>query len=224
VFRRIPAPDARALAALACSALAGALGALPGSAGAGDPVALLAWLTFLAPGAGLLCAAHGARFLPFAVAVPGSWCLALVALQASAPRAPGSPLWAAAALFGLFGLGYALGRRTQHPARNAGLLLLAVLGLSCASVGFGVLAPGAALARAHPEWARWLLDLSPLVLVFDGAGLDWPHAHPTVYAESGVEWFQRHPWPDQLAGPALLVVGCCLALAVPARRPPSSEG
>jgi hypothetical protein len=94
--------------------------------------------------------------------------------------------------------------------------------LAGAAVGFGLLAGGAEVARTHPRAAAWLLDLSPLVLVFDCAGWDWVHAQPEVYAAAGIEWFARRPHPGNLAGPAVLVVGCALA-ALP-RAAPGARG
>jgi len=222
VFRRFPPPAPLALAALALLAAAALLGGLPGPAGALDPVALLAWLTLVAPAAGVLAAASGASFFPFALVVPAGWLFALVAAELHAPRRLETPLAAAALLVGLFGLGYALGRRSREPARAAGLALLVFLVLSGACMGFGVLANGSALAPAHPRLARALFDLSPLTWAYDCAGWDWGRAQPDVYAGAGIEWFQREPWPATLTGSAVLLVGCFLALLV--RAPRSAPG
>jgi len=65
-----------------------------------------------------------------------------------------------------------------------------------------------------------LLELSPLVLIFDCAGWDWTHAQDEVYRHAGVEWFQRRSFAGNLAGPSVLVVGCLLALLVRPRSEP----
>jgi hypothetical protein len=219
VLERFPAPGRDALAVLVLAAALGGLGLLPGVAGALDPVTALGWLALWAPVAGVLCGARGLRLFPFGLAVPGAWLLVLATLGASGPRALVTPLWAGAALGGLFALGLALGRCAVGTAlRTAGVVLLAGLALALLATGGGLLAGGAELARSHPRAAARLLDLSPLVLVFDCAGWDWTHAHPELYARAGVEWFQRHPWPADLAGPAALVVGCALAGLAGARR------
>jgi len=217
VLRRFPTPEGPQLALLAGCALAGGLGLLPGAGGGADPVALLGWLALLAPAAGVLCGGSGAAFFPFALAVPACWLLLLVLGAARAVGTLPSPLWAACALTGLFGLGFALGARTRSPWPVAGLALVLGLVLSGASVGLGLLAGGSELAREHPAAAARLLDVSPLVLLFDCAGHDWTHAQPEVYAQGGVEWVQRRPWPGSVAGPTLLVLGCALAWL--ARRP-----
>jgi len=211
VFERFPTPTRAQLAVLGACTLAGALGELSGAGGACDPLALLGWLALLAPAAGALCGGARIAFFPFALSVPAAWMCLLTLTVARAPRGPESPLWAACALAGLFALGWAWGVRSAAPIRAAGVLLLAGLLLAGASTGFGLLAGGAELARRHPYAAARLFDLSPLVLVFDCAGVDWAHAQPEVYARSGVEWFQRRPNPGSLAGPAVLVVGCALA-------------
>jgi len=215
--RALPSPAQ--LATLAGCAAAGALGVLPGAGGAFDPVTLLGWLALLAAAAGALCGARGVALLA-ALSVPATWLLFLSVLSAaqSGPRRElPTPLWAGCALGGLFALGHALGSRARLPFRSAGGLFLLALVLSGAAQGFGLFAGGTELARAHPRLAARLLDVSPLVLAYDCAGHDWIHSQPEVYAAGGVEWIQRRARPGNLAGPAVLVVGC--ALAVVARRP-----
>jgi hypothetical protein len=203
-------------AVLAGSAAAGALGALPGASGALDHVAVLGWMTLLAPAAGALCGARGIA-LPPAALIPVGWTLFLAALQPGAPRGFTTLPWAACALVGLFALGLALGARTRSGLLAAGALLYLGLVLASAAQGFGLVAGGAEVARRHPELAARLLDASPQVLVFECAGWDWIHAQPEVYTRGGAEWTQRRAYPGNLAGPAVLVVGC--ALAALARRP-----
>ncbi len=183
-----------------------------GMLGGADPVGELAWLVLLAPAAGAACGARGISIFPFGLAVPGTWFLCLVLADARSPRDLPTPLWAAAGVVGLFALGLALGRLAPaRPAALAGSLLLAGCTLAGLSVGLGLSAPEAFLARSHPGLASALLAASPLTFAFDCAGWDWAHTNPDVYARSGVEWFQRRPWPGHLAGPAVLVVGCLLS-------------
>jgi hypothetical protein len=210
-------PDPRRLAVLAASAAAGALGACPGVAGALDPVTALGWMALLAPAAGALCGASGIAFFPLAALVPMVWTIFLAALEAGAARGFPTLAWAGCALEGLFALGLALGTRTRTALATAGALLLLGLALASAATGFGLLAGGAELARTEPRLAALLLDGSPTVLAFECAGWDWVHAQPELYARGGVEWIQRRPYAGNLAGPAVLVVGC--ALAILARRP-----
>lgn len=201
-------PQWRALGLTAVGLGLGWLGLLPGAAGAFDGHTLLGWLALAAPALGAWLAGRGLAPAGLA-AVPAGW----LALGAAA-TGEFSP-WAACVVVGLYGLGVALGRR--YGARASALALAVMLVLSAAPVGFGWLAGGAVLARAGaPGPAAWLLDLSPLVLVFDCAGFDWVHAQPEVYAQAGVEWFPRRPWSGNLAGPAVLVVGCLLAFVLPA--------
>jgi len=209
---------------------AGALGLLPGAAGAADPVALLAWLALIAPAAGYASGVHGVRAWPFGAAVPGVWAGLVAWADARSARDLPGPLWAIAAVAGLFLLGLAVGaaratrvtpgtrgERAVRAAPGVGALLGLALVLSGLPVQGGLGAgtswarddaarPAAAAARRAA--ARLALDLSPLVLVLECAGWDWTHAHPTAYRVSGVEWFPRRPWRGRLAGPVLLLVGC----------------
>lgn len=215
---RFSVPDPRARSVLGACAAAGGLGCLSGAGGAFDPVTLLGWLALVAPAAGVLCGARGVAWFPFALAVPGSWSLLLVLAEARGGNGRWTLLWAICALVGLFGLGFAAGRRTRFPLRGAGLALLGTLGLSGAALGFGLLVDGSGLARADPWLAARLLELSPLVLVFDCAGHDWVHAQPEVYAGAGIEWFQRRPYAGTLWGPLWLLVGSALAAFSRPRR------
>lgn len=223
VFERFPTPPPRALAILAASVACAGAGLLPGVAGPFDPVTTLGWMTLVAPAAGVLGGASGAAWFPFGASVPWVWGLGLVLVQANARSGLASPLWAVCALVGLHGLGFALGCRTRAPLRSAGVVLLAMLALTGAAVGFGLLAGGTELARLHAGLAAGLLDASPLVLVFDCAGLDWPHAQPEVYARAGIEWFQRRPHAGSLVGPVLLLAGCGLAAFSRPARPARTE-
>jgi len=201
-------PRVLGLALLGCAL--GLLGLLPGAAGALEPRAFLGWLVLAAPALGAWLAGRGLPPLG-QLAVPVVWfALGAAATGEFAPSA-------ACLVGGLFALGTALGRRSGAHASGAALAVTLVL--AGAPLGFGWLAGGAELARAGaPELAAWLLDLSPLVLVFDCAGFDWTHAQPEVYAQAGVEWFPRRPWSGNLAGPAVLVVGCLFAFLVPGPR------
>jgi hypothetical protein len=202
------------LCALFLGGAAGFLGLWPEP----DPVATLAWLALLAPAAGAACGALGIGPWPFAPALPGSWLVALVLADAGSARDLATPLWAGAALLGLFAAGLAVGLLSRmRPLTLAGLVLFLGCGLAGLGLGFGLSGNGTGLARSRPALARLCLDISPLVLVFDCAGFDWLHAQPDVYAASGVEWFPRRPRAGELAGPAVLVVGCSAAWLARAR-------
>lgn len=202
------------LGALFLGGAAGFLGVWPDP----DPVATLAWLALLAPAAGAACGALGIGPWPFGLALPGSWLVALVLADAGSPRDLATPLWAGAAVGGLFAAGLAAGLLSgARPLTLAGLVLFLGCGLAGLGLGFGLSGNGTGLARSRPALARLCLELSPLVLVFDCAGFDWLHAQPGVYAASGVEWFPRRPHSGKLAGPGVLVVGCSAAWLARAR-------
>jgi hypothetical protein len=220
VFRRIPTPPTDRLLVLAAAAGLGLLGCLPSARGAGSPVALLGWLALVAPSLGALVGRTRIALFPFALAAPATWGLAFAVAQAGAARPLATGLWALCAVAGLFAMGHAMGRRSRELLGGAGAWLFLSLALAALPVGAGLLAGGAELARSHPAVARGLLDLSPLVLVFDCAGFDWTHAQDEVYRRAGIEWFQRRSFAGSLAGPSMLVVGCLLALLVPARSEP----
>lgn len=193
--------------------LIGGLGLLPGAAGAGDGNTLLGWLALAAPALGtwLAGAGLGAELALAPLAWSLAWC--------GCVGAQFTP-WPPCVVGGLFALGVALGRRSGSAAAGAAFFL--TLGAAGLSLGFGWLPAGADLAQSAPTLAARLLDVSPLVLVFDAAGFDWLHAQPEVYAKAGAEWFPRRPWSGNLAGPAVLVVGCLLAvLSRPAQRAPT---
>ena len=208
---------------LAIAFLLAVLGLLPR---ADDPVAYLAWAALSAPAVGVLVGAHGIGAF-YGATVAASYTLGLiwsdVLGEADLPR----PLWAALLVTGLYLCGMGLGRLV--PGRGiplAGIVLLGGVLLSGASVqwGLGGEDSGSWAAR-YPGLARVLLELSPLVLAYDCAGLDWTHAQPEMYRLSGVEWFVRRPWRGILAGPLSIVVGCAFLLLsrrIPARVPPSS--
>lgn len=167
----------------------------------------LAWLALWALPAGVLAAGLGrAALLP-----PLGW----AAVVCTAPTGP----WAAPALAGLFSAGCALGH--ARPATRVGdsgvaLLVLALLAGLPALGGLTEPAPWS------PALTARLLDLSPVVLVVESAGVDWLR-HPAVYGPAGGDALGpdlRGPWSGALAGPVLLLVGCALLAATVARRAP----
>ena len=206
--QRLPPPATRLALALVAAAV-GVAGAL---AAGGDPVSLLVWLALLAPAAGYLCGALGVGLLPFGLAAPGVWMVALVVLDGLSPGELPTPFWAALVWTGLFAGGAGAGRLGRRFAGDAGwagagLLLLGAT-LLTALPGRG----GAADAPWPPAAARVLLDLSPATLVVESAGVDWMR-HPAVYDPAGTDRFQRPAYRGELAGPLALLVGCVLAAA-----------
>jgi hypothetical protein len=213
-----PTPRARSrdVAALTLALIlagVGALGALPARSGASDPLALLTWLALVAAPAGFFFGAGGHDLVRFGAVAPGAWMVVLALIDAPTERGFATPLWAALAWTGLFAGGAGLGRLFPGAAwRGAGLLLL----LAALLAGL----PGRAGIGARP-WppaaAARLLDLSPVALVCESAGVrDWMW-RAEVYEPVGVDRFARRPYRGALAGPGTLVVGCLLAL-IGARR------
>lgn len=195
----------RELGLAAPLAVVGVLGALPRG---GDVLVLCTWLALVAPACGWVVAGLGVRFAPVALAVPGTWMVALAWVAAGDAGAPPTPLWAGLAAAGLFALGWAGGRLASGGASlgGAGLVLLA------SALLVGLPGGGGVLARPWPPAvARALLDLSPATLLAECAGAsDWMW-HPAVYGPAGADRFLRSAWDGSLAGPVALLVGCALA-------------
>lgn len=192
------------------SALFVAGSALPGpSAGS---VLALAWAALAAPSAGHLSGAVRCSALrQFAPLVIGLVVLFAFAALRGAPAS----LWSALALAGLYALGVATGRATQNAWCGAGLWLAVCGALAGSAIGFGQLA-----RPWQPELAACLLDISPLSLVLESAGVDWMR-HPALYDPAGtldIGPELRQAWRGMVAGPALFVVGCFALAASSACR------
>ena len=160
--------------ALGVITLSGALGLLPGTAGWFSAAGLLAWLALWALPAGFLAASAAIGRL--AALPPLLWAVLGVAVGSGLDDPVGGVL----AVAGLYALGFALGRLWPGRALvGAGLLLLGT-GLLTAlpSAGGALEQPWPALVTAR------LLDLSPVVWVFESAGVDWMR-HPSVYELAG---------------------------------------
>jgi hypothetical protein len=197
-------------------------------AGTPDAVALLSWLALVSVGVGYWCAAAGVRFFPDAWVVPGVWAFPLFFAATGGGRGLPYPLHGLLAVAGLYAGGFALGRLFgRAPFSGAGVCTLLVLALSGLALqgGFPIDRPAeASWARTRPGLARAFLEVSPVVLVLESAGWDVTHAHPRLYASSGVEWFPRRPWQGRLAAPTVLVVGSLLAVLVAVvRRTPDTR-
>lgn len=189
----------------------GVLGVLaPGASG--GTVFAFAWAALVAPAAGHLAGAAPGR--PLRLALPLIvWAVVLGAFVALA-GAPVS-LWVAVALAGLFLLGVATGRLAIDVWSGAALWLTLAFVLAGAALGYGQLA-----RPLPPEWTARLLDLSPLSLVLESAGVDWMR-HPAVYDTAGtldIGPELRQAWRGMVAGPALFVVGCFALAASSACR------
>ena len=202
------------------------LAALPcaGLLGGPDPIGFLAWATLLAPGLGVLAGGFGLGLL-YGGLVPAVLTLGLVWTDALSPTDLPTPLYASLFQAGLFFLGMGLGRLApRHAPALAGatvLLGLLLVGLPVQG-GFG--GGGEPWARSHPGLARGLLELSPLVVAYDCAGLDWTHGHGGMYELSGVEWFGRRASRGILAGPLSLLVGCAFVVLARRLRPEVDPG
>ncbi|MEM7309282.1 MAG: hypothetical protein AAF682_21535 [Planctomycetota bacterium] len=209
-------PERSAWYALGAAALAGLAGALPRVEGAPDPLALLAWLTFLAPAAGALCGAFGVRLWPLGLLVPGLWMVLLVEVDLFSERDVRGAVAPGLVVAGLYLLGLGLGALApRRPAALAGALLLAGPLLSALAVAGGLLAGEGGFAAAHPAAQAVLLSASPAWPVFDAAGWDWVHENPAIYRLGGVEWVPRRPLDGGLAGAVSCVVGCASAMLLP---------
>ncbi len=201
--------------AAAWSGAAAGLGLLPSGAGFADGFALLAWLVFAVPAIGALA---GGSLRPWAAGLGALLGLTAVGALGLAlgtrglPQPPGG----AAVVAGLFGLGFGLGALARWlgptgPLRAAALLTLLVALGSALPVRGGLSARGP--AEVSPRVASLLLDLSPLTLAFECAGVDWMR-HPGIYGPAGTDWFSdtRTPWSAGLAGSGALLLGCLSVL------------
>jgi len=196
----------RAAAALVLT-LAGLLGLATSREGAWNPVAELAWLALAAPALGVL--AGGLALRRWALLPPSLWGLGLVLAARGRPDL--SALDGALAAAGLYGLGAGLGAGcAARPWRAAGATLL-VTGLLAALPGGG----GALERPWPPRVAARLLDLSPVTLVLECAGLDWMR-HPATYGPAGTMDIGpelRSAWRGSGAALAILLAGGASVLA-----------
>ena len=190
-------------------AAVGALGALPGSRGGADPVALLAWLALVSAPAGFACGSLRARHWALAALPPAAWMGLVAVVDGLSPRDLPSPAWAALAWSGLYAAGYGASRLAPRAGfAGAGALLLASALLAALPI-----LPGFLGAPLPPAIAARLLDLSPATLLVECAGLDWMR-HPAVYVPAGaadIDPATRVAYGGALAGPLAFVVGSLLA-------------
>ena len=185
----------------------GALGAIPGARGP-DPLAELAWIALVALPCGIACGALELRPWPFAASVPALWMSALALAGVSSERTLASPLSAALCWTGIFAAGWGIGRWTRAGVRSVAAAL-------CFSILLSVLpSAGAFLGRPWPpRIAARLLDLSPVSVCMEAAGVDWLR-HPAVYDPAGsvdVDPALRSAYRPALASSIAFVVGCALA-------------
>jgi hypothetical protein len=207
---------------LAVLALAGALG---------GPEATLVWAALAAAPLGALSTAAGStggRWAGLTALAPLVLVWAIVpgkllgahgggAFGRAAPSLP----WAGAVLVGLScaGAGLALLARGRsaaiQPIKGASssaarvALVLLVLG-----AGLHGLPTRAGLGRSPwpPEIAARALDVSPVTLVAEAAGIDWAR-RPAIYGPAGADSLGptlRTPWRPALAGAGALMLGCAL--------------
>jgi hypothetical protein len=192
-------------------AAVGALGALPGARSGADPVALLAWLALWSAPAGFLCGAAAIAIGPLALLPPGAWTGLYAIVDGLSPRDLPSPAWAALAWTGLYAAGFGLGRMSPRARFSGAGALFLLSGLLCALP----IAPGLLGGPLPPPVSARLLDLSPLSLLAECAGLDWMR-HRAVYDTAGtanIDPSLRIAYRGMLAGPIVFVVGCVLAAA-----------
>jgi len=170
-------------------------------------VSTLIWLSLWAAPAGTLAARTGL----LGWVVPVAWLLALT--PAIGGRLPGLVgvrfewAYAGLALGGLFGVGWGVGRARLRLSMTlaAALLLLGLLLAALPSLG-GLGGP----APWSPALSACFLDISPVSLVLECAGVDWMR-HPAVYTPAGADSIDpllRLPWAGSWAGPCTLLLGC----------------
>jgi hypothetical protein len=204
-----PTTRARDFAVPLAIALAGGLGALPGTAQRSDPVALLAWLALWAAPAGYLAGAARLPHWALLALPPAAWMGLEAVVDGLSSRDLPAPAWAALAWTGLYAAGFGVNRLAPRgAAAGAGALLL--LGALLAALP---IAPGHLGSPLPPALAARLLDLSPVTLLAECSGLDWMR-HPAVYAPAGaadIDPATRVAFSGALAGPIAFVVGCALA-------------
>lgn len=212
----LPRITARDLGAAFALAALGSLGALPATPAGPDPVATLAWIALAAAPIGVGAGAIGLRAWPLAPVIPALWMVVLTMVDATSPRDLPTPGWAALAWTGLFAVGFAFGRRAPLHA------------FTLAASSFGACALLAALPSGFwvlekpwpPAYAARLLDLSPVTLLAECAGLDWLR-HAAVYESAGtadIDPELRSAYRGVLAGPASFLVGCATVAIVRRRR------
>jgi hypothetical protein len=188
---------------LALAAVA-APGLVPLAGGASDPLVLLLWLAHVAPATGAAAALLRLDGWPYGAAIAGAWSIVTVCVAGVSERIVPAPLWAMAAVAGLYYAGFAVGRA-------AGSTRSSLAPVACVTLlaSWLPLAPGVSGAPWPAALASRLLDLSPATLVAECAGLDWMRT-PGIYDPVGTDRFQRQAWSGELAGPASLLIGCTL--------------
>lgn len=202
---RSPSPRFRSAGA-ACAAAIGLAGFVPLD-GRVDPVRALVVLALWAAPAGWLAARTALGW-----AVPLVWCATVAVALGDLDRVP-----ACLAIVGTYALGRgaaSLGPRRADGTRPAGVATALLVTTSLA------LAPGLAGVVAEP-WptpvAARLLDVSPVVLVCESAGIDWMR-RPGVYETVGCDRFPRTSFATSWTGGWVAAVGLALACLGELRR------
>lgn len=185
----------------------GVFGAAPAIAARGSFQPLLSqltWIAWVAPALGFLLGALRVALFPWAIVAPAIWMGALALVDAYATRDLPTPVYAALAWTGTFAIAHALAWRRPAWRWSGAAACLALTAAASALPGKLGLAD-----RPWPsELASFALDLSPVALVIECGGVhDWMWQAGN-YAEVGIDRFQRRPWRGELAGPALLLLGC----------------
>ena len=214
--KRTDSVSARELVSSLAIAATGALGLLvPGEPSeTGRVIVLLGWLALLAPAAGAFVAARGTALWPLALVAPAVWMALVGVIDASSLHGLPTPAWAGVAWTGLYLSGFGIGCvQSGRPFAYAGALLFLATSLFALSGAFGF-----RVAGGGHELAAWLLDLSPVTLVVECAGIDWMR-HPAIYDVAGdIPPDVRTAYRGILAGPCVLLVGLTFAIFGARRR------
>lgn len=187
---------------------------LPSRAGHADLLAVLSWLVWTALPLGLWAGRAGAGAGAF-LGAAAAWAAAGVASALLGPARQLEPdgvraLCGVAVALGPLALGLGLGAAWPRAAALAAYVALAVaLVATGLPVGLGLRTDqqgGQELAARAPDTASRLLDLSPVTIAAESAGIDWMR-HPAVYGPAGTDWFsgRRRPYSGTSGAVALLL-------------------
>ena len=156
---------------------------------------------------------------PLALVAPAAWMALVGVIDASSLHGLPAPAWAGVAWSGLYLVGFGIGCLGKGGAvARAGLCLFVATLLFALSGAFGF-----RFAAGDHELAAWLLDLSPVTLVVECAGIDWMR-HPAIYDVAGdIPPDVRTAYRGILAGPVVLLVGLTFAILGARRRRLATE-
>ncbi|MBJ02925.1 MAG: hypothetical protein CMK00_08665 [Planctomycetes bacterium] len=194
------------------------LGAPPLVMGGTGSLGLLVWLALVAMPVGVMAGGLGLRLWPAGWAVPGLWMILLALVESRAGNPLPTAPWAVMAWFGLFAVGFSLGHLRPEAVWTRAACSLASCALASGLLTLWGWGAGHSAGVWPAQIGASLLDISPVALVTECAGLDWMR-HPAVYQNGGTAHMGpelRTAWQGSLAGPGVFLFGC-LALGLSGR-------